>query len=71
MTEPIVFLTHEEVCTLTGAGTKAGQITVLKQNGIRHTIKRNGWPCVLASAISGAVTAPEPTNKSWAPRKAG
>lgn len=70
MSEPIVFLTHAEVCTLTGAATKAGQISVLKQNGIRHTIKRNGWPCVLASSISGAVTAPESANKSWAPRKA-
>lgn len=51
--EPIVFLTHEEICQLTGARTKAGQILVLKRNGIRHTIKRNGWPCVLASAITG------------------
>lgn len=69
MSEPLVFLTHAEVCTLTGAGTKAGQIDVLKRNGIRHTIKRNGWPCVLASSINGASAAPEPA-KSWSPRKA-
>lgn len=68
--EPIVFLTHEEVCQLTGARTKAGQALVLKRNGIRHTIKRNGWPCVLASAITGTVEVrQEPTG--WKPRKAG
>ncbi|WP_122734896.1 DUF4224 domain-containing protein, partial [Pseudomonas viridiflava] len=42
----IEFLSHEEVCELTGARTKAGQIAVLARNGIRHTIKRTGWPCV-------------------------
>lgn len=67
--EPIYFLSHEEVCTLTGARTKAGQISVLKQNGIRHTIKASGWPCVLASAITGEAVEAEKA-KSWSPRKA-
>ncbi|WP_411380093.1 DUF4224 domain-containing protein [Pseudomonas sp. MPB26] len=47
----IHFLSHEEVCTLTGAKTKADQMQVLKRNGIRHTIKRSGWPCVIANAL--------------------
>lgn len=67
----IEFLTHDEVCELTGARTKAGQITVLKKNGIRHTIKMNGWPCVIASALTadGAKQQKEPL--TWQPRKAG
>ncbi|WP_412548528.1 DUF4224 domain-containing protein [Pseudomonas sp. MWU12-3091] len=38
----IQFLSHEEVCELTGSRTKAGQILNLKKNWIRHSIKRNG-----------------------------
>ncbi|MCU0070644.1 DUF4224 domain-containing protein [Pseudomonas koreensis] len=68
--EGIHFLSHEEVCTLTGAKTKAGQLMVLKRNGIRHTIKRSGWPCVLASALTGEpVTAAE--KPKWQPRLVG
>ncbi|MFJ2357100.1 DUF4224 domain-containing protein [Pseudomonas fluorescens] len=66
----IHFLSHEEVCTPTGAKTKAGQLMVLKRNGIRHTIKRSGWPCVLASALTGepVVAAEKP---KWQPRLVG
>ncbi|ROM94439.1 DUF4224 domain-containing protein [Pseudomonas brassicacearum] len=66
----IEFLSPEEMRLLTGAGTKAGQITVLKRNGIRHTIKRSGWPCVITSALTGEASAAiaKPT---WQPRKAG
>lgn len=65
----IYFLSMEEVKTLTGSGTKAGQIMILKRNGIRHTIKRSGWPCVIASALTGEPVSPiqKPT---WQPRKA-
>ncbi|NWA24079.1 DUF4224 domain-containing protein [Pseudomonas gingeri] len=49
----IEFLTHEEVCELTGSHLKAGQINNLKQNNIRHTIKVSGWPCVTVAAIVG------------------
>ncbi|AWY39447.1 DUF4224 domain-containing protein [Pseudomonas putida] len=66
----IEFLTHDQVCELTGAKNKAGQITVLKRNGIRHTIKRNGWPCVVASSLTGEpISAPE--KPAWAPRLVG
>lgn len=47
----IEFLSHDEVCNLTGARTKAGQLTVLRRNGVRHIVKMNGWPCVTTSAL--------------------
>lgn len=64
----IQFLSHEEVCTLTGAKTKAGQLQVLKRNGIRHTIKRSGWPCVIASALTGELVAAKTEKPKWQPR---
>ncbi|MNG28939.1 hypothetical protein D3C84_1142850 [compost metagenome] len=65
----IQFLSHAEVCELTGARTKAGQILNLKRNGIRHTIKANGWPSVTASAVttSGQIDVEKP---AWTPCKA-
>lgn len=64
-----MFLTHEEVCELTGARTKAGQLENLRRNGIRHTIKRNGWPSVTKAAIiQDAIENNVPT--TWKPRKA-
>ena len=66
----IEFLTHAQVCELTGARTKAGQIAVLAQNGIRHTVKRNGWPCVISASLTGSRE--QIKDKSgWQPRKAG
>lgn len=63
-----MFLTHEEVCELTGARTKAHQLENLRQNGIRHTIKRNGWPSVTKSAvIQDHPEAKDPA--TWKPRK--
>lgn len=67
----IEFLSHDQVCELTGARTKAGQISVLKKNGIRHTIKLNGWPSVTTQAItSNSADAPD-SKAAWQPRKAG
>lgn len=66
----VEFLSHDQVCELTGAKTKAGQIIVLKRNGIRHTIKRNGWPCVVASALTGE-TFTTPEKPAWKPRLVG
>lgn len=65
-----MFLTHEEVCELTGARTKAGQIANLKSNGIRHTVKKSGWPSVAAANVIGLANAPA-EKPEWAPRKAG
>ncbi len=66
----IEFLTHAQVRELTGAGTKAGQIQNLKKNGIRHSIKRNGWPAVTTDAVTAA--GPAVAEKTtWTPRLAG
>jgi hypothetical protein len=65
----IQFLSHEEVCELTGARTKAGQILNLKKNGVRHTIKVNGWPSVTAMAVT-AVGTFEAEKPVWKSRKA-
>lgn len=66
---PVELLTHEEICQLTGARTKAGQVLVLKRNGIRHTIKRNGWPAVTVNAVTGEPTE-VPSEPKWIPNKA-
>ncbi|SDS24077.1 protein of unknown function [Halopseudomonas litoralis] len=63
-----MFLTHEELCDLTGAKQKAGQLANLRQNGIRHTIKKSGWPSVTKAAVEQR---PEKAAISeWKPRKA-
>jgi len=64
------FLTKEQMRELTGAGTRAGQIRVLKKNGIRHSIKLNGWPAVTTDAVTAADPAIKETT-TWTPRKAG
>ncbi len=53
MTEEPAFLTLEEIKELTGAGTRRRVIENLARNGIRHTIKANGWPAVAWAAITG------------------
>lgn len=68
--EPIVFLTHEEICQLTGARTKADQACVLKQNGIKHTIKMNGLPCVISANLLPARGRLAEETPKWTPRKA-
>jgi len=61
----IQFLSHQEVCEL----TKAGQILNLKKNGVRHTIKMNGWPSVTVMAVT-AVGMFDPEKTAWKSRKA-
>lgn len=64
-----MFLTHDEVCELTGAKTKAGQLENLRQNGVRHTVKRSGWPSVTKAAI--IKSAPDRNETPvWRPKKA-
>ncbi|USW94232.1 DUF4224 domain-containing protein [Pseudomonas proteolytica] len=66
--DDIQFLSHEDVCELTGAKTKAGQILVLSRNGIRHTIKRNGWPCVISASLLVGKNDRQPEKVEWQPR---
>ena len=54
---------------MTGAGTKLGQIRILVKNGIRHTIKASGWPCVPRAAVLGSQVA-QHEKPAWQPRKA-
>jgi len=67
----VEYLTHEEVISETGAKTKAGQIMMLKKNGIAHSIKLNGWPSVTAEAVLRRNRRVEEDQPAWTPRKAG
>jgi len=63
---PIEFLTHEQICELTGAKMKKAQIANLKLNGIRHSIKVSGWPCVTVAAVEGYAPQEEaPPESVW------
>lgn len=68
--ENIQFLSHDQVCELTGAKLKARQIEILKRNGIPHTIKASGWPCVIAANLLPHMKK-QVESKAWKPRKAG
>jgi hypothetical protein len=65
----IEFLTHEQVCELTGASRRKAQIDNLTANNIRHTIKVCGWPCVTVAAVLGtgsdAGIEAEPEAPAW------
>lgn len=64
-----MFLSKEEVAELTGAKIRSLQIQNLQANGIRHTIRHDGWPCVARDALAGSKSkAAEPGG--WSPRKA-
>ncbi|AZO82609.1 hypothetical protein BOO88_16685 [Stutzerimonas stutzeri] len=65
----IEFLEPEEIRVLTDARTRAGQIDVLRQNGIRHTIKRNGWPCVTTMAVIGSLPQQPKEKATWQSNK--
>ncbi|WP_371916359.1 MULTISPECIES: DUF4224 domain-containing protein [Ectopseudomonas] len=69
--EAIQFLSHEQVCELTGAKIRAKQIEVLRRNGIPHTIKANGWPCVIAANLLPVSKVSVEREVTWRSRKAG
>ncbi|WP_175252906.1 MULTISPECIES: DUF4224 domain-containing protein [unclassified Pseudomonas] len=69
--EAIQFLSHEQVCELTGAKIRAKQIEVLRRNGIPHTIKANGWPCVIAANLLPVSKVSVAQEVAWRSRKAG
>ena len=47
-----------EVADMTGSHTRKGQLRVLQQNGVRHTINAAGWPVVPMSAVDGTKAEP-------------
>jgi hypothetical protein len=68
VTDEPVFLTLDQVKELTGAGTRATVLRVLLRNGIRHTIRLDGWPCVAWAAVTGtkkAAREAEAKAKPW------
>ncbi|WP_277374651.1 DUF4224 domain-containing protein [Pseudomonas sp. AA-38] len=69
--EAIQFLSHEQVCELTGAKIRAKQIEALRRNGIPHTIKANGWPCVIAANLLPVSKVSVEREVTWRSRKAG
>jgi hypothetical protein len=46
-------LTREELAELTRCKFKAGQVTFLVKNGIRHYLDAHGWPVVTRAAVEG------------------
>jgi hypothetical protein len=44
-------LTRDELAELTRCRFKAGQVTFLVMNGIRHYLDAHGWPVVTRAAI--------------------
>jgi hypothetical protein len=63
-------LSRDEVAELTGAKTRAGQIRVLRSNGIYHVIAAGGWPNVPRTAIDGKPRQEQDAAPKWKPRKA-
>lgn len=62
-----LFLTpgsHGEVADMTGAHTRARQLHVLRQNGVRHMVNAAGWPVVPISAVNGEKAQAEDTG-AW------
>ena len=62
-----MILTRAEVVELTGRKTRAGQIAVLAQNGVRFIIAADGWPRVLEAALVSWLPepVPVPAERPW------
>lgn len=56
-----------QVAEITGAHTKAGQLKVLRSNGLRHWLNAGGWPVVPLSAVDGIEA--HNADPGWKPRK--
>lgn len=66
MNSPL-FLTEEEVATLTGRKRKAGQIHALKAMGIAFRVNALGKPVVTRSTVEGTAVADDPGKQRWVP----
>ena len=63
-------LSRREIAELTRTPLKARQLSVLRQNGIRHYVDGHGWPVVLRSAVEGDHAPPADAVAGWKPNKA-
>lgn len=64
---PGLFLTPDEVRTLTGFATSARQIAQLRHQGISYWVNGAGRPIVARAAIEGRRDAPAPPAATWEP----
>lgn len=63
-----MFLTRDEVATLTGAKTRARQIAMLRKNGIRHYLNAAGWPVVSRATVEGSQVPAQDSAPAWKSR---
>jgi len=61
------FLTHEEIIQLTACKTRSGQIAILRKNGIKHSIKRDGWPVVTWQQVNAPFTDEKSRHRNFEP----
>lgn len=64
-----LFLTDEELATLTGRRLKSAQITWLRGSGLPFRISATGHPVVTRSAVEGRPQESAPAR--WTPRAIG
>ena len=65
-----MFLTPEQLETLTGLRQPAAQIRWLRRNGVRHYVRADGRPVVPASALAGQTQPPKAAGPNFAALRA-
>lgn len=66
-----MFLTPDELRTLTGKAQKAKQVEHLRRQGIPFYLNASGHPIVARSAIEGGAKSTQPERKQWRPAVLG
>jgi len=62
-----MFLTTDEISTLTGYQTQSRQIMWLKSHGWKFEISRTGHPVVLRKHAETKMSGQEENEREWAP----
>jgi hypothetical protein len=62
-----MFLTEEEIATLTGKKMKSRQVEQLRRMGIAFYVNGGGRPVVCRSAVEGGKPASEVKKARWQP----
>lgn len=62
-----MFLTKDELVTLTGRKNKSNQIEWLRREAIPFRVNATGHPVVTKAAIEGRAEAPQ-SDRKWTPR---
>jgi sugar/nucleoside kinase (ribokinase family) len=66
-----MFLSEEELETLTGFRRKSKQIAQLKQMGVAFLVNACGHPVVLRASLEGRKDSKAPSKPEWRPSWAG